>query len=86
MTMKRAIDRQRMDIKPTFEDFDRSKQGFISAAKFERVLSMLKLLPARASELRLLVVKFREQVPNGSTSMLSSICDVNYRAFFQALI
>ncbi|KUF96980.1 Katanin p60 ATPase-containing subunit A 1 [Phytophthora nicotianae] len=85
LTMKRAIDRQRMEIKPTFEDFDRSKQGFISATKFERVLSMLTLLPAKASDLRLLLIKFREQAAIGTTATLSSICDVNYRAFLQAL-
>ncbi|EEY56164.1 uncharacterized protein PITG_08954 [Phytophthora infestans T30-4] len=85
LTMKRAIDRQRMEIKPTFEDFDRSKQGFISATKFERVLSMLTLLPAKASDLRLLLIKFREQAAIGTSATLSSICDVNYRAFLLAL-
>lgn len=86
ITMKRAIDRQRMAIKPAFEDFDRSRQGFISGAKFERVLSMLTLLPADASHTRLLLIKFREQIANGTSSVtLSSICDVNYRAFLQAL-
>ncbi|KAH7468679.1 uncharacterized protein KRP23_11056 [Phytophthora ramorum] len=85
LTMKRAIDRQRMEIKPTFEDFDRSKQGFISATKFERVLSMLTLLPAQAAEVRLLLIKFREQAAIGTSTTLSSICDVNYRAFLQAL-
>lgn len=86
VTMKRAIDRRRLNIKPTFEDFDRSKQGFISATKFERVLSMLDLLPADGSQTRLLLVKFREQVASGTaSSTLSSICDVNYRAFLQAL-
>ncbi|POM72823.1 Hypothetical protein PHPALM_10408 [Phytophthora palmivora] len=85
LTMKRAIDRQRMEIKPAFEDFDRSKQGFISATKFERVLSMFSLLPAQASETRLLVIKFREQAAIGTSATLSSICDVNYRAFLQAL-
>lgn len=84
-TMKRAIDRQRMEIKPTFEDFDRSKQGFVSASKFERILSMLTLLPAQASEVQLLLIKFREQVPHEATSTLSVHCDVNYRAFLQAL-
>ncbi|GMF65955.1 unnamed protein product [Phytophthora lilii] len=85
LTMKRAIDRQRMEIKPAFEDFDRSKQGFISATKFERVLSMFALLPAQASESRLLLIKFREQAAIGTSATLSSICDVNYRAFLQAL-
>ncbi|RLN88905.1 hypothetical protein BBJ28_00002214 [Nothophytophthora sp. Chile5] len=86
ITMKRAIDRQRMEIKPAFEDFDRSKQGFISATKFERVLSMFSLLPAQASEGRLLVIKFREQGAQGTNTTLSSICDVNYRAFLEALL
>ncbi|KAE9100862.1 hypothetical protein PF010_g14655 [Phytophthora fragariae] len=85
LTMKRSIDRQRMEIKPAFEDFDRSKQGFISATKFERVLSMFALLPAQASESRLLLIKFREQAAMGTSATLSSICDVNYRAFLQAL-
>ncbi|KAG7382175.1 hypothetical protein PHYPSEUDO_005150 [Phytophthora pseudosyringae] len=85
LTMKRAIDRQRMEIKPAFEDFDRSKQGFISSTKFERVLSMFALLPAQASESRLLLIKFREQAAIGMSATLSSICDVNYRAFLQAL-
>jgi len=85
IAMKRAIDRERMEIKPAFEDFDRSKQGFISATKFERVLSMLKLLPAQASDTRLLLIKFREQAANGTGTTLSSICDVNYRAYLQAL-
>ncbi|KAG7380075.1 hypothetical protein PHYBOEH_011584 [Phytophthora boehmeriae] len=84
IVMKKAIDRQRMEIKPAFEDFDRSKQGFISATKFERVLSMYSLLPAQAADVRLLFIKFREQGAGASTT-LSSICDVNYRAFLQAL-
>uniref|UniRef100_K3W5D1 Uncharacterized protein n=1 Tax=Globisporangium ultimum (strain ATCC 200006 / CBS 805.95 / DAOM BR144) TaxID=431595 RepID=K3W5D1_GLOUD len=86
ITMKRAIDRQRLSIKPAFEDFDRAKQGFISATKFERVLSMFSLLPADGAQTRLLVLKFRELIANGTTNVtLSSICDVNYRAFLQAL-
>lgn len=85
MTMKRSIDRQRLEIKPAFEDFDRSKQGFISATKFERVLSMFALLPAQATESRLVLIKFREQAAMGTSTTLSSICDVNYRAFLQAL-
>eukprot|EP00644_Phytophthora_capsici_P002624 jgi/Phyca11/6396/fgenesh1_pm.PHYCAscaffold_11_\ len=85
LTMKREIARQRMEIKPAFEDFDRSKQGFISSTKFERVLSMFALLPAQASDTRLLVIKFREQAATGTSATLSSICDVNYRAFLQAL-
>ncbi|KAK1946667.1 hypothetical protein P3T76_002219 [Phytophthora citrophthora] len=85
LKMKREIARQRMEIKPAFEDFDRSKQGFISSTKFERVLSMFALLPALASDTRLLVIKFREQAAIGTSATLSSICDVNYRAFLQAL-
>ncbi|KAF1313525.1 hypothetical protein FI667_g17277, partial [Globisporangium splendens] len=86
VTMKRAIDRQRLSIKPTFEDFDRTKQGFISATKFERVLSMFSLLPADGAQTRLLVLKFREPIANGTTNTtLSSIRDVNYRAFLQTL-
>ncbi|KAL3665644.1 hypothetical protein V7S43_009080 [Phytophthora oleae] len=85
LTMKRAIARQRMEIKPAFEDFDRSKQGFITSTKFERVLSMFALLPAQASDTRLLFIKFREQAAIGTSATLSSICDVNYRAFLQAL-
>lgn len=84
-SIKQAIDRQRLDIKPAFEDFDRSRQGFISATKFERVLSMFALLPADAAQTRLLVIKFREQNAKGTGMTLSSICDVNYRAFLQAL-
>lgn len=83
--MKQAIDRQRLDIKPAFEDFDRSRQGYISATKFERVLSMFALLPADASQARLLLIKFREQSAKGTGTTLSSICDVNYRAFLKAL-
>lgn len=84
--MKRSIDRQRLSIKPAFEDFDRSKQGFISGTKFERVLSMFNLLPADGSHTRLLLIKFREQIAKGTSSVtLSTICDVNYRAFLQAL-
>lgn len=84
--MKRAIVRQRLSIKPAFEDFDRSKQGFISGTKFERVLSMFNLLPADGSQKRLLLIKFREQIAKGTSSVtLSTICDVNYRAFLQAL-
>ncbi|DBA00258.1 TPA: hypothetical protein N0F65_007902 [Lagenidium giganteum] len=84
VALKRTIDRQRLDIKPAFEDFDRAKQGFISATKFERVLSMFRLLPD-SSIVRLLEIKFHEQQANSSGMTLSSICDVNYRAFLQAL-
>jgi Ca2+-binding EF-hand superfamily protein len=83
--IKQAIDRQRLDIKPAFEDFDRSRQGYISATKFERVLSMFALLPADAVQARLLLIKFREQSAKGTGTTLSSICDVNFRAFLQAL-
>lgn len=83
--IKQVMDRQRLDIKPAFEDFDRSRQGFISATKFERVLSMFALLPADAAQARLLLVKFREQSAKGTGTTLTSICDVNYRAFLQAL-
>lgn len=86
VAIKRAIDRERLSIKPAFEDFDRAKQGFISATKFERVLSMFRLLPADATHTRAIVLKFREQIANGTASAtLSSVCDVNYRAFLQAL-
>ncbi|TMW67968.1 hypothetical protein Poli38472_007640 [Pythium oligandrum] len=84
VTMKKAIDRQRLEFKAAFEDFDRSKQGFISATKFDRVLSMFQLLP-EAVTARLIVIKFREQTSMGNSMTLSSICDVNYRAFLNAL-
>lgn len=84
-TIKHEVDRRRMHIKPAFEDFDRSRQGFISATKFERVLSMLALLPAEPAQTRLLSLKFREQSSKGTNATLSSVCDVNYRAFLQAV-
>ncbi|GMF14520.1 unnamed protein product [Phytophthora fragariaefolia] len=46
---------------------------------------MFGLLPAQALESRLLLIKFREQAATGTSATLSSICDVNYRAFLQAL-
>lgn len=84
VAIKKEIDRRRLVIKPAFEDFDRSRQGFVSMSKFERVLSMFNLLP-EASLARLIEIKFREQIANGTALTLSSICDVNYRAFLQAL-
>ncbi|GLD95924.1 hypothetical protein PINS_up004602 [Pythium insidiosum] len=78
------MDRQRLEIKAAFEDFDRAKHGAISSTKFDRVLSMFQLLP-EASTARLLAIKFREQTSVGTTLTLSSLCDVNYRAFLQAL-
>ncbi|KAJ0404945.1 hypothetical protein P43SY_005944 [Pythium insidiosum] len=82
--IRKAMDRQRLEIKAAFEDFDRAKHGAISSTKFDRVLSMFQLLP-EASTARLLAIKFREQTSVGSTLTLSSLCDVNYRAFLQAL-
>lgn len=84
VAIKKEMDRRRLVIKPAFEDFDRARQGFVSMPKFERVLSMFGLLP-EASLARLIEIKFREQIANGTTLTLSSICDVNYRAFLQAL-
>lgn len=85
--IRRVVDRQRLSIKPAFEDFDRAKQGVVSATKFERVLSMFGLLPPDAVHARLLLRKFCEQVVDSSTvsSSLSALGDVNYRAFLQAL-
>ncbi|KDO18932.1 hypothetical protein SPRG_21621 [Saprolegnia parasitica CBS 223.65] len=74
----------RLDIKPSFEDFDLANQGFISHTKFERVLSVFQLLPADAPTCRALCIKFSER-GNAPMPGVSSTCDVNYRAFLHAL-
>ncbi|RHY07302.1 hypothetical protein DYB36_003344 [Aphanomyces astaci] len=82
--MATFIQHQRLDIRPPFEDFDLSNQGFVSASKFNRVLSIFNLLPANAATARLLTVKFSER-GNAPHLGVSSTCDVNYRAFLSAL-
>ncbi|RHY12834.1 hypothetical protein DYB25_002313 [Aphanomyces astaci] len=82
--MATFIQHQRLDIPPPFEDFDLSNQGFVSASKFNRVLSIFNLLPANAATARLLTVKFSER-GNAPHLGVSSTCDVNYRAFLSAL-
>ncbi|CAK4689583.1 hypothetical protein LEN26_016013 [Aphanomyces euteiches] len=78
------IQQQRLDIKPPFEDFDPANQGFVSASKFERVLSVVNLYPPQASTVRLLMIKFSER-GNAPNVGATSACDVNYRAFLSAL-
>ncbi|OQS07067.1 hypothetical protein THRCLA_00923 [Thraustotheca clavata] len=83
-TMVGIISMKRLDIKPPFEDFDHSNQGFISHTKFERVLSVYNLLPSQAPIARLLCIKFSER-GNAPQPGVSSMCDVNYRALLNAL-
>ncbi|KAF0684553.1 Aste57867_23471 [Aphanomyces stellatus] len=82
--MAEKIQHQRLDIKPPFEDFDLANQGFVSASKFDRVLSVFHLLPPDAATARLVVLKFSER-GNAPHRGVSSTCDVNYRAFLSAL-
>ncbi|RHY33064.1 hypothetical protein DYB32_001911 [Aphanomyces invadans] len=82
--MATIIQQQRLDIQPPFEDFDLSNQGSVSASKFQRVLSMVNLLPSNPTTTRLLTVKFSER-GNAPHLGVSSTCDVNYRAFLSAL-
>ncbi|KDO20701.1 hypothetical protein SPRG_13913 [Saprolegnia parasitica CBS 223.65] len=83
-TMLSRMLNKRLDIKPSFEDFDLANQGFISHTKFERVLSVFQLLPADAPTCRALCIKFSER-GNAPMPGVSSTCDVNYRAFLHAL-
>ncbi|OQR91849.1 hypothetical protein ACHHYP_04300 [Achlya hypogyna] len=83
-SMQARIANKRLELKPSFEDFDPSNQGFISHTKFERVLSVFQLLPPAAPIARLLCIKFSER-GNAPKPGVSSTCDVNYRAFLHAL-
>ncbi|EQC31662.1 hypothetical protein SDRG_10827 [Saprolegnia diclina VS20] len=83
-TMLSRMLTKRLDIKPSFEDFDVANQGFISHTKFERVLSVFQLLPADAPTCRALCIKFSER-GNAPMPGVSSTCDVNYRAFLHGL-
>ncbi|CAM9798887.1 unnamed protein product, partial [Choristocarpus tenellus] len=67
--------RCRVELIPTFRDFDRFNRGTLPATIFERALSILKLLPSRRKT-KLLCHKFAERF-----SVPDQRLDVNYTAF-----
>jgi hypothetical protein len=86
--MANKMARERLEIKPTFEDFDVANQGCISSTQFNRVLSIYNLLPSSTRMAELLNIKFSEpRQRGGGTHIKTSLCsvDVNYRAFLHAV-
>nr|CCA18312.1 conserved hypothetical protein [Albugo laibachii Nc14]CCA18415.1 conserved hypothetical protein [Albugo laibachii Nc14] len=75
-----TMKRNRLEVKDALEDFDTAKHGYISSSKFERVLSVHKLLP-ETKLCRLLIRKFREKSPNP----FETLVQIDYRAFLHAL-
>lgn len=74
--IKHTVDQKRLFIKPTFEDFDQVKRGYISKSKFGRALLSFDLLPPVERDVQIIVKKFQS---------INSITDVNYKAFIYAI-
>jgi hypothetical protein len=79
--------RKRLDLTVTFADFDSMRRGRVTAAKFERALATLGVMPARAQD----AAKLRRAFTVASTStasssaLLASADEVDYRAFLAAV-
>lgn len=67
---KKEIANKRVLIKPHFQDFDRTKQGYLSKNQFLRVLHQFQLLP---DEYHLNLI-LRKYVDKGSYCLLIYVC------------
>jgi Ca2+-binding EF-hand superfamily protein len=69
---------RRLDLRQSFQDFDKQNRGYVSSSVFDRVLALIGVRPADPSQMRGLISKFAEQTPD-------SRVDVNYKAFAAAI-
>jgi Ca2+-binding EF-hand superfamily protein len=76
------VRQRRVELIPSFKDFDRKNSGYVPASRFMRVLSGLTLLPARETNQELIKAYFME---TQATGMALGREDVNYKAFVAAL-
>jgi hypothetical protein len=79
--------RKRLDLTVTFADFDSMRRGRVTAAKFERALATLGVMPARAQDAAVLRRAFTVASTSTATSsaLLASADEVDYRAFLSAV-
>ncbi|CAD8108204.1 unnamed protein product [Paramecium sonneborni] len=71
MKYKQAIQNKRVLLKPVFEDFDKTKQGYITTNQFLRILNQFNLFPDPVS-LNLLLKRFVDK---------ANLNEVNYYDF-----
>ncbi|CAD8206649.1 unnamed protein product [Paramecium pentaurelia] len=71
MKYKQAIQNKRVLLKPVFEDFDKTKQGYITTNQFLRILNQFNLFPDPIS-LNLLLKRFVDK---------ANLNEVNYYDF-----
>eukprot|EP00615_Pteridomonas_danica_P000179 CAMPEP_0114341890 /NCGR_PEP_ID=MMETSP0101-20121206/9371_1 /TAXON_ID=38822 ORGANISM="Pteridomonas danica, Strain PT" /NCGR_SAMPLE_ID=MMETSP0101 /ASSEMBLY_ACC=CAM_ASM_000211 /LENGTH=1000 /DNA_ID=CAMNT_0001475689 /DNA_START=165 /DNA_END=3167 /DNA_ORIENTATION=+ len=69
---------RRLDLRQSFQDFDKQNRGYVSSAVFDRVLALIGVRPSNPNKMRGLISKFAEQTPD-------SRVDVNYKAFASAI-
>jgi hypothetical protein len=79
--------RKRLDLTVTFADFDSMRRGRVTAAKFERALATLGVMPARAQDAAALRRAFTvaSTATANSSALLASADEVDYRAFLAAV-
>jgi len=70
-SFRREIQNKRVLMKPHFQDFDRTKNGYISKNQFSRILHQFNLFPERSA----LDLVIRKYVDNGNEN------EVNYYQF-----
>lgn len=66
-----AIQNKRVLIKPHFEDFDKTKQGYVSKNQFLRILNQFRLFPDE-NALNLILKRYMDK---------GSVDEVNYYEF-----
>lgn len=59
--MRRIIVSNRVLLKPSFQDFDRTKSCHVTAQQFERVLKNLGILPASDQVFDLIIRKYLDK-------------------------
>jgi hypothetical protein len=79
--------RKRLDLTVTFADFDSMRRGRVTAAKFERALATLGVMPASAQNAAALRRAFTVASTStaASSALLASADEVDYRAFLAAV-
>mmetsp|Transcript_46050 Transcript_46050/g.104015 ORF Transcript_46050/g.104015 Transcript_46050/m.104015 type:complete len:712 (+) Transcript_46050:559-2694(+) len=74
----RLCGERRLDLRQSFQDFDKQNRGYVSSAVFDRVLTLSGVRPALPASMKVLLAKFADSTPD-------SRVDINYKAFAEAV-
>jgi hypothetical protein len=75
--MRRLIVSNRILLKPSFQDFDRTKSCHVTAQQFERVLKNLGLHPAKEHVFDLIIRKYLDKSNQREVNYFSFCADVD---------